>query len=123
MCVAHVVCLSAQVSQIKTPKTQEDEFFEIQTSTGTPLQRWAVRTLTLIKLVNSSAAFITHTDVCFTHRTSLMRFPHTGVEEHRVALSSRSETCDSAHGCYLVHDGLQVRDGLNKTLFTDYLSH
>lgn len=43
---------SSQVSQIKTPKTQEDEFFEIQTSTGTPFQRWAVRTLMLIKLVN-----------------------------------------------------------------------
>ncbi|GAA6070749.1 synaptic vesicle glycoprotein 2B [Tachysurus ichikawai] len=39
------------VCQIKTPKTQEDEFFEIQTSTGTSLQRWAVRTVTLIRLV------------------------------------------------------------------------
>ncbi|XP_062856341.1 synaptic vesicle glycoprotein 2B [Trichomycterus rosablanca] len=44
------------VSQIKTPKTQEDEFFEIQTSTGTGFQRWAVRTLTLIKLVMKNVA-------------------------------------------------------------------
>ncbi|XP_076878454.1 synaptic vesicle glycoprotein 2B [Brachyhypopomus gauderio] len=39
------------VSQIKTPKTQEDEFFEIQSSTGTAFQRWAVRTVTLVKLI------------------------------------------------------------------------
>ncbi|KAK3535682.1 hypothetical protein QTP70_020586 [Hemibagrus guttatus] len=44
------------VSQIKTPRTQEDEFFEIQTSTGTSLQRWAVRTVTLIKLVLKNVA-------------------------------------------------------------------
>uniref|UniRef100_A0A673HW89 Synaptic vesicle glycoprotein 2B-like n=1 Tax=Sinocyclocheilus rhinocerous TaxID=307959 RepID=A0A673HW89_9TELE len=39
------------VTQIKTPKTQEDEFIEIQTATGTAFQRWVVRTLTLTKLV------------------------------------------------------------------------
>ncbi len=44
-----------QVTQIKTPKTQEDEFIEIQTATGTAFQRWVVRTLTLTKLVNYKA--------------------------------------------------------------------
>lgn len=39
------------VSQIKTCKTQDDEFFEIQNATGTAFQRWIVRTLTLTKLV------------------------------------------------------------------------
>uniref|UniRef100_A0A8C1D8Z8 Synaptic vesicle glycoprotein 2Bb n=2 Tax=Cyprinus carpio TaxID=7962 RepID=A0A8C1D8Z8_CYPCA len=39
------------VTHIKTPKTQEDEFIEIQTATGTAFQRWVVRTLTLTKLV------------------------------------------------------------------------
>ncbi|CAM4734238.1 hypothetical protein PO909_021751 [Leuciscus waleckii] len=39
------------VTHIKTPKTQEDEFIEIQSATGTALQRWGVRTLTLTKLV------------------------------------------------------------------------
>uniref|UniRef100_A0A8C1QH09 Synaptic vesicle glycoprotein 2Bb n=1 Tax=Cyprinus carpio TaxID=7962 RepID=A0A8C1QH09_CYPCA len=38
------------VTHIKTPKTQEDEFIEIQTATGTAFQRWVVRTLTLTKL-------------------------------------------------------------------------
>uniref|UniRef100_A0AAY4E2K0 Major facilitator superfamily (MFS) profile domain-containing protein n=1 Tax=Denticeps clupeoides TaxID=299321 RepID=A0AAY4E2K0_9TELE len=32
------------VAQIKTPKTQEDEFIEIQSATGTTFQRWLVRT-------------------------------------------------------------------------------
>ncbi|KAG9340763.1 hypothetical protein JZ751_020355, partial [Albula glossodonta] len=36
------------VSQIKTPK-QEDEFIEIQSSTGTAFQRWMVRSATLSK--------------------------------------------------------------------------
>uniref|UniRef100_A0A672KXP1 Synaptic vesicle glycoprotein 2B-like n=1 Tax=Sinocyclocheilus grahami TaxID=75366 RepID=A0A672KXP1_SINGR len=53
------------VTQIKTPKTQEDEFIEIQTATGTAFQRWVVRTLTLTKLVHhkahSSVDFIFHT--------------------------------------------------------------
>uniref|UniRef100_A0A8C1EPE1 Synaptic vesicle glycoprotein 2Bb n=2 Tax=Cyprinus carpio TaxID=7962 RepID=A0A8C1EPE1_CYPCA len=39
------------VTHIKIPKTQEDEFIEIQTATGTAFQRWVVRTLTLTKLV------------------------------------------------------------------------
>lgn len=40
-----------QVTHIKAPKTAEDEFIEIQSATGTPVQRWAVRSLTLCKLV------------------------------------------------------------------------
>uniref|UniRef100_A0A6Q2YNR5 Major facilitator superfamily (MFS) profile domain-containing protein n=1 Tax=Esox lucius TaxID=8010 RepID=A0A6Q2YNR5_ESOLU len=40
-----------QVTHIKAPKTQEDEFIEIQSATGTAMQRWGVRTLTLCKLV------------------------------------------------------------------------
>uniref|UniRef100_A0A8C6UEK2 Synaptic vesicle glycoprotein 2Bb n=1 Tax=Neogobius melanostomus TaxID=47308 RepID=A0A8C6UEK2_9GOBI len=39
------------VTHIKAPKTAEDEFIEIQAATGTPVQRWAVRSLTLCKLV------------------------------------------------------------------------
>uniref|UniRef100_A0AAQ6IIH0 Major facilitator superfamily (MFS) profile domain-containing protein n=1 Tax=Anabas testudineus TaxID=64144 RepID=A0AAQ6IIH0_ANATE len=39
------------VTHIKAPKTAEDEFIEIQSATGTPVQRWAVRSLTLCKLV------------------------------------------------------------------------
>uniref|UniRef100_A0A8C4DUR9 Major facilitator superfamily (MFS) profile domain-containing protein n=1 Tax=Dicentrarchus labrax TaxID=13489 RepID=A0A8C4DUR9_DICLA len=41
------------VTHIKAPKTAEDEFIEIQSATGTPVQRWAVRSLTLCKLVCS----------------------------------------------------------------------
>ncbi|XP_047453534.1 synaptic vesicle glycoprotein 2B-like [Mugil cephalus] len=44
------------VTHIKTPKTAEDEFIEIQSSTGTPVQRWAVRSLTLCKLVLRNVA-------------------------------------------------------------------
>ncbi|KAF3689291.1 Synaptic vesicle glycoprotein 2B [Channa argus] len=39
------------VTQIKAPKTAEDEFIEIQSATGTAVQRWAVRSLSLCKLV------------------------------------------------------------------------
>ncbi|XP_008296355.1 synaptic vesicle glycoprotein 2B-like, partial [Stegastes partitus] len=41
------------VTNIKAPKTAEDEFIEIQSATGTPVQRWAVRSLTLCKLVQT----------------------------------------------------------------------
>lgn len=43
-----------QVTHIKAPKTAEDEFIEIQSATGTAIQRWAVRSLTLCKLVGSN---------------------------------------------------------------------
>ena len=46
--------LSFQVTHIKAPKTAEDEFIEIQSATGTAVQRWAVRSLTLFKLVCSN---------------------------------------------------------------------
>ncbi|XP_063052247.1 synaptic vesicle glycoprotein 2B [Engraulis encrasicolus] len=39
------------VTQIKTPKTQDDEFFEIQSATGTAVQRFFVRTFMITKLV------------------------------------------------------------------------
>lgn len=39
------------MTHIKAPKTAEDEFIEIQSATGTAVQRWAVRSLTLCKLV------------------------------------------------------------------------
>ncbi|KAL0968060.1 hypothetical protein UPYG_G00261790 [Umbra pygmaea] len=45
-----------QVTHIKAPKTQEDEFIEIQSATGTAVQRWVVRTLTLCKLVLKNMA-------------------------------------------------------------------
>uniref|UniRef100_A0A3P8UEP4 Synaptic vesicle glycoprotein 2Bb n=1 Tax=Cynoglossus semilaevis TaxID=244447 RepID=A0A3P8UEP4_CYNSE len=39
------------VTHIKAPKTAEDELIEIQSSTGTAVQRWAVRSVTLCRLV------------------------------------------------------------------------
>lgn len=48
--IDYIIILRTQVSQIKTPK-QEDEFIEIQSSTGTAFQRWMVRTMTLVKQV------------------------------------------------------------------------
>ncbi|XP_026886895.1 synaptic vesicle glycoprotein 2B [Electrophorus electricus] len=51
------------VSQIKTPKTQDDEFFEIQSSTGTAFQRWVVRSLTLVKLVLKNVASLLARDL------------------------------------------------------------
>ncbi|KAK7170863.1 hypothetical protein R3I94_000921 [Phoxinus phoxinus] len=40
-----------QVSQLKIPETQDDEFIEIQSETGTAFQRFTVRHLTLVKQV------------------------------------------------------------------------
>ncbi|RXN38689.1 synaptic vesicle glyco 2B-like protein [Labeo rohita] len=40
-----------QVSQIKMPQTQDDEFIEIQSETGTAFQRFMVRHMTLVKQV------------------------------------------------------------------------
>lgn len=51
ICFTYRLLLFSQVTHIKAPKTAEDEFIEIQSSTGTPVQRWAVRSLTLCKLV------------------------------------------------------------------------
>uniref|UniRef100_A0A8C7JUN2 Synaptic vesicle glycoprotein 2B-like n=1 Tax=Oncorhynchus kisutch TaxID=8019 RepID=A0A8C7JUN2_ONCKI len=41
------------VSNITTPKTQEDEFIEIQSDTGTSFQRWTVRHTNLLKQVTA----------------------------------------------------------------------
>ncbi|MCI4383285.1 hypothetical protein PGIGA_G00024620 [Pangasianodon gigas] len=40
-----------QVSQFKSPQTQEDDFIEIQSETGTAFQRFMVRQMTLVKQV------------------------------------------------------------------------
>lgn len=40
-----------KVTNINTPKTQEDEFIEIQSDTGTAFQRWTVRHMTLLQQV------------------------------------------------------------------------
>uniref|UniRef100_H3D2Y7 Synaptic vesicle glycoprotein 2Ba n=1 Tax=Tetraodon nigroviridis TaxID=99883 RepID=H3D2Y7_TETNG len=37
------------VTHINTPKTQEDEFIEIQSDTGTAFQRWSVRHMTMLQ--------------------------------------------------------------------------
>ncbi|XP_059927163.1 synaptic vesicle glycoprotein 2Ba [Gadus macrocephalus] len=42
------------VTNIKTPQTQEDEFIEIQSETGTAFQRWTVRHTTLLQQVMSN---------------------------------------------------------------------
>ncbi|KAM7423673.1 hypothetical protein PAMA_000163 [Pampus argenteus] len=39
------------VTNIKTPQTQEDEFIEIQSDTGTAFQRWTVRHMTMLQQV------------------------------------------------------------------------
>uniref|UniRef100_A0A3Q3ERJ2 Synaptic vesicle glycoprotein 2Ba n=1 Tax=Labrus bergylta TaxID=56723 RepID=A0A3Q3ERJ2_9LABR len=41
------------VTNIKTPQTQEDEFIEIQSDTGTAFQRWTVRHMTMLQQVRT----------------------------------------------------------------------
>ncbi|XP_033824414.1 synaptic vesicle glycoprotein 2B [Periophthalmus magnuspinnatus] len=53
------------VTHIKAPKTAEDEFIEIQAATGTPVQRWAVRSLTLCKLVLKNVASLLSVELRF----------------------------------------------------------
>uniref|UniRef100_A0A672ZM11 Synaptic vesicle glycoprotein 2B-like n=1 Tax=Sphaeramia orbicularis TaxID=375764 RepID=A0A672ZM11_9TELE len=53
------------VTHIKAPKTAEDEFIEIQSATGTPIQRWAVRSLTLGKLVLKNVASLVSVELRF----------------------------------------------------------
>ncbi|XP_047200723.1 synaptic vesicle glycoprotein 2B-like [Girardinichthys multiradiatus] len=53
------------VTHIKAPKTAEDEFIEIQSATGTPVQRWAVRSLTLCKLVLRNIASLLSAELRF----------------------------------------------------------
>lgn len=40
-----------KVTNIKTPQTQDDEFIEIQSETGTAFQRWTVRKMTMLQQV------------------------------------------------------------------------
>ncbi|XP_012723103.2 synaptic vesicle glycoprotein 2B [Fundulus heteroclitus] len=54
------------VTHIKAPKTAEDEFIEIQSATGTPVQRWAVRSLTLCKLVLRNMASLLSAELRFS---------------------------------------------------------
>lgn len=50
-----ILCLHpvfyVKVTNIKTPQTQEDEFIEIQSETGTAFQRWTVRHMTMLQQV------------------------------------------------------------------------
>lgn len=46
--------LFVKVTNIKTPQTQEDEFIEIQSDTGTAFQRWTVRHVTMLQQVCKS---------------------------------------------------------------------
>ncbi|KAJ3595997.1 hypothetical protein NHX12_002406 [Muraenolepis orangiensis] len=53
------------VTHIKTPKTAEDEFIEIQSATGTAIQRWALRSATLSKLVLKNVASLLSAELRF----------------------------------------------------------
>ncbi|XP_005795862.1 synaptic vesicle glycoprotein 2B-like [Xiphophorus maculatus] len=53
------------VTHIKAPKMAEDELIEIQSGTGTPVQRWAVRSLTLCKLVLRNIASLLSAELRF----------------------------------------------------------
>lgn len=44
-----------QVTNIKTPQTQDDDFIEIQSDTGTAFQRWTVRKMTMLQQVGDVA--------------------------------------------------------------------
>uniref|UniRef100_A0A8C5FSW7 Synaptic vesicle glycoprotein 2Bb n=1 Tax=Gadus morhua TaxID=8049 RepID=A0A8C5FSW7_GADMO len=54
------------VTHIKAPKTAEDEFIEIQSATGTAVQRWAVRSATLCKLVLKNVASLLSAELRIT---------------------------------------------------------
>ncbi|KAG7522043.1 synaptic vesicle glycoprotein 2B-like [Solea senegalensis] len=51
------------LTHIKVPKTAEDEFIEIQAATGTSVQRWALRSLTLCRLVLKNVASLLSKDL------------------------------------------------------------
>ncbi|KAG7275832.1 hypothetical protein CRUP_016772 [Coryphaenoides rupestris] len=46
------------VTNIKTPQTQEDEFIEIQSETGTAFQRWTVRHTTLLQKIHREGEYL-----------------------------------------------------------------
>ncbi len=54
--------LFMKVTNIKTPQTQEDEFIEIQSDTGTAFQRWTVRHMTMLQQVCESLPHHTATE-------------------------------------------------------------
>ncbi|XP_063045512.1 synaptic vesicle glycoprotein 2Ba [Engraulis encrasicolus] len=54
------------VSQIKTPQTQDDEFIEIQSETGTAFQRFTVRQMTLVKQVMKNMMSLTSPELRLT---------------------------------------------------------
>lgn len=56
-----------KVTNIKAPQTQEDEFIEIQSDTGTAFQRWTVRHVTMLQQVCISLRHQAETE----QRTSL----------------------------------------------------
>lgn len=56
--------LFVKVTNIKTPQTQEDEFIEIQSDTGTAFQRWTVRHMTMLQQVCTS--LLHWLKMCFT---------------------------------------------------------
>uniref|UniRef100_A0A665WFV5 Synaptic vesicle glycoprotein 2B-like n=1 Tax=Echeneis naucrates TaxID=173247 RepID=A0A665WFV5_ECHNA len=53
------------VTHIKAPTTAGDEFIEIQSATGTAVQRWTVRSLTLCKLVLRNVASLFSAELRF----------------------------------------------------------
>lgn len=53
--LCYTIVLSVKVTNIKTPQTQEDEFIEIQSETGTAFQRWTVRHTTMLQQVTARA--------------------------------------------------------------------
>lgn len=101
----HNLLCRIQVTHIKAPKTAEDEFIEIQTATGTPVQRWAVRSLTLCKLVSAKSRAVwsgSRSDV----KPDISVCSCVGAEEHGVSSVCRAEVCHSLHGHHLVLHGL-----------------
>lgn len=69
------------MSNIKTPQTQEDEFIEIQSDTGTAFQRWTVRHLTMLQQVHSLFSFFVH------FKTILKLFPSGRNNTHSSPVS------------------------------------
>lgn len=51
-------CLFVKVTNIKTPQTQDDEFIEIQSDTGTAFQRWTVRHMTMLQQVTTNESIL-----------------------------------------------------------------
>ncbi|XP_010765794.1 synaptic vesicle glycoprotein 2B-like [Notothenia coriiceps] len=104
-----------QVTHIKAPKTAEDEFIEIQSATGTALQRWAVRSLTLCKLVLKNVASLLSAELrfatlfmaiiwfcmAFSYYGLSVWFPdmikHLQYEEYESKVKVRSTTVHGTH--------------------------